>query len=206
MMQIQTPMHGIVLSGEPVLVPGIGIFTEDCQPYARGMARVDVVAQSLLSGIEIPQLYLTGGKATETMQSEADEIECELIRRVGVDMLLGTVVTKETESINSLGNFINMADLLASERPDALSLVTDWPHMPRILAIARKIVSRKTKLVPVITHYTPGFYDAAREVPALPITALTLIGVSVGNTTALHNRVQKYNVVKRAVKTTLHRL
>lgn len=199
-------MHGIVLSGEPVLVPGINIFTEDCQPFARGMARVDVVAYSLLSGIDIPQLYLTGGKATETQQSEADEIECELIRRVGAGMLMGTVVTKETQSTNSLGNFINMADHIASQRPDALSLVTDWPHMPRILAIARKIVSRKTKLVPVITHYTPGFYDAAREVPALPITAFMLMGISVGDTTALHNRVQKYNSAKRAVKTNLHRL
>lgn len=197
---------GTVLSGEPVLVPGIGIYMDDGQPYARGMARVDVVANSLLSGIDIPQLYLTGGKATETQQSEANQIECELIRRVGADMLLGTAVTLEESSINSLSNLMNMADHIASQRPDALSIVTDWPHMLRILAIARKIVGRKTRLVPVITHYSPSFYDVAREVPALPITALTLMGVSVGNTTALHNRVQKYNTVKRAVKTTLHRL
>lgn len=149
-MQIRSPRYGVVVADEPVFVPGIGLYTETGEPYARGMARVDVVTNSLQNGIAIPDLYLTGGKATESRPSEADAIERELYARLGADMLSGTNIIKETTSTNTLQNFINMADAIASQKPNALSLVTDAPHMPRILTIARKIVHKSTQLVPVI--------------------------------------------------------
>ncbi|NBU33085.1 YdcF family protein [bacterium] len=204
-MQIKNPLYGEVMPNQPAIVPGIGLYTDTGERHARGMARVDAVSSSLIKGISIPELYLTGGKTTENLPSEADQIEAELYARVGFGILAGTRIVKETKSTNSLENFINIADELAGKRPEALSLVTDVAHMPRILTIARKIVHKSTLLVPVLSCHRPGLYESAREVPALPVTALTLFGVDAGNTDKLNARMQKYNAAKQRVNAALRR-
>ena len=202
MMQIHSPSHEVVLSHEPVFVPGCNMYDQNGVPNFRGIARADVVVNSLLDGVQIPQLYLTGGETIQGLPSEADQLEQEIFKRVGLSMLNNTCVIKDAKSTDSMTN-CEIFDQIAAERPDAVSIVTDWAHMPRVLALARKMVPKKTRLAPVITKYNPTLYQIAREVPALPVTAVALFRVTPGDTKTLQVRHQKYVALKQIAKATI---
>ncbi len=182
-----------------VLVPGSGV-TPDGLPYERGLHRIGLVEDALNTGVHVPALILSGGKASGTVPSEADAMFAHLQQAVP-GVLRPERVFLEAGSINTLQNLVNCMPFIEELGPDCLALVTDKSHAWRITALARKVLPRSVDILPVVNAYMPTQYELKRERAAQAVTRALLFGVSDGaGPAAIEKRQKQYEAAKQKIR------
>ncbi len=190
-----------IVSDVPVFVPGSGVMPDgSLQP--RGLARIESVERAIDDGVQIPVLFLSGGKGTKDLLSEATAMENHIQRRVHKNFLPKSI-KKEELSINTMQNLINSRDQITELGHDELALVTDKGHMPRLLMLAKKILPVKIKFLPVESSYKSSVYENSREILARSVTCAVLFGLKdgIGNN-AVQQRQEHYVNIKNKIRPT----
>ncbi len=184
-----------------VLVPGSGVMP-DGSPYERGLHRIGLVEDALNTGVHVPALILSGGKASGAVPSEADAMFAHMQQAVPGDLLPKRVFL-EAGSVNTLQNIVNCMPFIEELGPDCLALVTDKSHIWRITALARKVLPGSVDILPVVNAYTPTQYELKRERAAQAVTRALLFGVAdSAGPAALQKRQRQYEAAKQKIRPT----
>lgn len=200
-MKTYHPVNRLV-SDMPVLVPGAGVLP-DGSMYERGLARLDVVSDSILQcEVEVPELYLCGGITTPNMPPEATVMHEILQFRLPEDKQPKRTII-EVSSKNTMQNILNVSDYILEAQIRELAVVTDMSHMGRVLKLADAILPNSLRILPVVDAYVPTSYESNRERVARLVTKATLFGVPSGvGATEVKKRQAVYERTKSLVRPT----
>jgi hypothetical protein len=189
----------LIPSDVAVLVPGAGVLP-DGTLYERGLHRIGLVENVLNTGAHIPALFLSGGKATDTVPSEADAMYAHM-QHVVPGVLQPGKLFLEAGSVNTLQNLVNCMPFIEAVGPDCLALGTDKSHMWRITALARKVLPRSVDILPVTNTYAPTQYELKRERAAQAVTRALLLGVpDSAGPAAIEKRQKQYEAAKQKIR------
>ncbi len=200
---VQSPVEGV-----PLFIPGGGFECATSVLSERSLARVDVVVEAVNKG-QVPDIFFSGGNATDIRLAEADSLYMSLLNKVQATTALPRIHL-ETQAERTMQNWVLSVPFfeeagLFDGRKD-LGVVTDAAHMPRLLDIARFVLPNTLGIVPVHSKYEATFYDRLREKAAIHVTSRVFAGLSEGaGPVAVSEKEREYAQHKGRVNRLLRR-